>query len=144
MPKVYLQTNDKRNPNAYYLYRAIWIDWRMNEGTDRPISIKTLIDLCPPLKKNLNTKKKKEDIQIRFIDDLDSLELLVDYIDAQGNIIDDPYSLSWDEFYKSSVRVDHSEFPHHPQRLEAKHRKKKQLENAIAKAKAKEILKKHP
>lgn len=145
MPKGYLQTNDKWHPNAYYLSRAIWIDWRMNEGIDRPLSVKTLIDKCPPLKKNLNSKKKFEDIQQRFVDDLDSLEdIFVDYIDPTGKIIDDPKSISWDEFYKSSIRVDHSDFPHHPQRLKAKHRKKEQLEKAIAKAQAKEILKKNP
>ena len=144
MPKGYLRTNDKWHPNAYYLSRAIWIDWRMNEGNDTPFPIKSLIEKCPPLKKKLPTKKKFEDIQERFIDDLESLDdIFVDYIDPTGMIVEDPKSLSWDEFYNSSVRVDHSDFPHHPQRLEAKHRKKKQLENAIAKERAKKILKKN-
>ena len=143
MPREYLQTNDKRHPNSYYLYRAIWIDWRMNEGKRRRLSIKSLIDKCPPLKKNLDSKKKGEYIQSRFIDDLDAIEnIFVDYVDEKGNVIDDPAGLPFKDFYKSYIMVDQSDFPNHPDRLKHAATRRKQLQSAIDKAKAKAIVNK--
>ena len=141
MPRKYLQTNDKRNPNSYYLYRAIWIDWRMNEGKSRRLSVKSLIDKCPNLKRNLDSKKKG-DIQQRFIDDMDAIEnLYVTYVDEKGNPIEDPRSLSFKEFYKCFIIVDQSDFPRHPEKLKRAATGRKKQEQAVINARAKAIVK---
>jgi len=144
--KESLATDDKRNPNAFYLAWTIQRHYRMNEGKDiEPIiKVKTLIDNCPDLKEKYEKSRRKfDDVMKPLIRDLDSLEWLnYTWHAATGGEIEDIYSIPSKDFFNCYIMVDYSDFPKHPERLKHKETRKKQLQRAIDNARAKAIVKK--
>ena len=144
LPAEGLATDDKRNPNAFYLTVFLANAYRMNEGKKREgkISVMSLIDNCPDLKKYKDSDRTKQFIMEPLIRDLDSLEWLnYTWHAATGEKIEDIYSIPSKDFLKCYITVDYSEFPKHPDRLKAKHRKEAQAEKALINARAKRKVK---
>lgn len=141
-----LGTDDKKNPNAFYLAWNISRHYRMNEGKDNEsiIKVKTLIDNCPDLKdKYENSRRKKEDVMIPLIRDLDSLDwLYYTWYTPDGKPVEDINNVPSKTFFDCYIKVDYSDFPKHPDRLKHKEKRKQQLQRAIDNARAKSIVKK--
>lgn len=121
-------TADPRT-NQYFFSRYIDQNYRINEGEKRveTISIKTLLSKAQNLPKIEDVRAKrgspKQKIIQPFFRDLDNIErLYYDVIDAEGNVIQDPLQLSYDDFYKASIKVDYSEYDKHPERTRLKQR----------------------
>lgn len=121
-------TADPRT-NQYFFSRYIDQNYRMNEGKGRvaTISIKTLLSKAQNLPRIEDVRAKrgspKQKIIQPFFRDLDNIErLYYDVIDAEGNVVQDPLQLSYDDFYKASIKVDYSEYDKHPERTRLKQR----------------------
>ena len=139
-----LATDDKYNPNAFYLTVFLSNSYRMNEGKSREgkISVMSLIENCPDLKKYIDSDRVKQFIMEPLIRDLDSLEWLnYTWHAPTGEKIEDIYSIPSKDFLKCFIMVDYSDFPNHPDRLKAKTRKTKQSETALINARAKQKAK---
>ena len=136
-----LATNDKTNPNAFYLTVFLSNSYRMNEGKTRQgkISVMSLIENCPDLKDKFDKGDKlKEKVMTPLIRDLDSLDWLhYDWYEPTGGKIDDIDSVKPKDFMKCYIMVDYSDFPTHEKRLAAKQRREKQNEKALANQRAK-------
>lgn len=135
-----LATDDKYNPNAFYLAVFISNSYRMNEGKPREgkISVKSLIENCPDLKKYQDTERIKQLLRDPLVRDLDSLEWLnYTWHEPTGEEIENIYDIPSKDFLKCYIMVDYSEFPKHERRLKSKERKTKQTEKALINARAK-------
>ena len=140
VPLEGLATDDGKNPNAFYITWLLSTSYRMNEGKPREgeISVKTIIDYCPDLKKYENSSRIRQMIMEPLIRDLDSLEWLnYTWHAPTGEKIDDIYSLSGKEFLKCYIKVDFSDFPKNKERLKAKEKKQAQADQALINARAK-------
>lgn len=136
-----LATDDKENPNAFYLTVFLSNSYRMNEGKTREgkHSVLSLIDNCPDLKEKFEKGNKiKERVMIPLIRDLDSLEWLnYTWHAPTGEEIEDIDSVPSKDFLKCYIMVDYSDFPKHERRLKARERKTNQSEKALINARAK-------
>lgn len=123
-PKELLKANPKKNPHAYYFGRYIAENYRMNEGKERQncITIQALLEQSPELPSYETVMSTDRAIYKRIIypviRDLDSIgPLYYDLVSKDGNIIDDPQGLTYDEFKACKIIVDYSDFPKHEQRI---------------------------
>ena len=132
-PKELLKANPKTNPHAYYFGRYIAENYRMNEGKERQncITIQTLLEQSPELPSYETVMATDRAVYKRIIGpvirDLDSIEqLYYDLVNKDGDIIDNPQGLTYDDFIACKIIVDYSDFPKHEQRIakRAKHNSK--------------------
>lgn len=125
--KETLKINPQNNPYAFHLSEYIDLNYRLNEGKERVniISTKTLISKVPKLPTYEEVMQSDRAYRRRIIKpvirDLNSIEhLYYDLINEQGKIITNTEDLNWEEFINSSIKVDYSDYPQHPERLKKK------------------------
>ncbi|MDP8218166.1 MAG: hypothetical protein P9M03_05520 [Candidatus Theseobacter exili] len=122
--KETLKINSNQHPHAYYFSRYIDENYRLNEGKDRVhvISISTLIEKAQELPSYETVKLTNRNYKGRIIEpvirDLDSLDqLYYDLLDKEGNIIDDPKELNYEEFIACKIKIDYADYPIHKKRI---------------------------
>lgn len=142
-PPGVLKTNDKEHPNAFYFYRFIVENYRMNEGKERVsfINVKTLMSKSPKMLTYEEVMSSNRNIKDRiikpFIKDLDSLENVYCDIVAEDKktIIDNVEDLTYSQFIKCYVKIDYTDYPRNIKRLDRKRKHQEAIRKKTAKNK---------
>ena len=118
--------------STYYFGKYIIQNRRLNEnkrGRDK-INIRTLIEKSPNLPTYDEVMNGNRDLTGRIVkktfEDLDALEsLYYEFYTKTGERIDNPDTISYQTFINGYIVVDYSDFPAHPERIEAEKKRKK-------------------
>lgn len=123
--------------NQYFFGRYIAINRRLNEGKkgrDR-IQIRTLISKTPNLPSYEKVMSGNRNVSDRIIKktfaDLDALETLYyDVYSADGERIENPEEMDYQTFINAYIKVDYSDYPSHPKRVQKRRDRQKKINDA--------------
>lgn len=123
--------------SAYYFSRYIDVNYRRNEGkpSSTKIYISTLLATTPNIPDIDLLQSQRGNVRDRvigrFFRDLDSLErVLYDVYTKDGQLVDDPLSMSIEDFREGYIVIDYSDYPAHPERLIHRGKRAKKSKNA--------------
>lgn len=134
--------------NQYYFGRYIAQNWRINEGKKgrTKIMIKTLISKSPNLPTYETVMQGNRNVSDRIIKktfaDLDALETLYyDAYTADGQLVENPAEMGYEDFINGYIVVDYSDYPAHPKRIKQRTERKKKAEATKEKRQLKDAAK---
>lgn len=135
--------------NQFYFGRYIAENYRKNDGKrggDR-IKIRTLISKTPNLPTYEQVMRSDRRVKDRIIEktfhDLDALDNFTYTVHtADGQVVERPESMDYNTFISGSIEIDYSEYPAHPDRVNAKQRRKKHADEEAKRRQAKKAAEK--
>lgn len=144
VPTEVLQSNERKNPNTYLLYKKIVSHKRMNLGkkNENIIKVKTLYDYCVTLPRYEDVMNATRAVTQRIIEpferDLDIIKEFTWNYESETN------PTTFDEWINTNIKITwKNELPDTRKVIEGRNKQQKVIEKANRKFIEKQIQKKH-